>query len=103
MNQMSESSLLDYLTVAQVVVLKRVTAAAVYRAIKENRLFAERVLNRWAIKHDVAVAWNPQGYKDRMGPKRRGRRLGSTLSADTRLKMSESARRSWLKRKNESG
>jgi hypothetical protein len=96
-----EDSAREFLTVADVVALKSVSAAAVYQAIREERLAAERVLNRWAIRPEAAEAWKPHGYKDRPGPKRRGRKKGTKLDDETRQLMSESAKKGWRRRKGE--
>ena len=59
-----------FLTVNQVAAQKSVSAAAVYAAITEGRLAAERVLNRWAVRPEAVEAWKPRAYGERV--RRRG-------------------------------
>ena len=98
---MPEDSRQEFLTVADVVTLKSVSATAVYQAIKAERLVAERVLNRWAIRPEAAEAWKPHGYKDRPGPKRRGRKKGTKLGDETKQLMSDKGKLAWRRRKGE--
>jgi excisionase family DNA binding protein len=78
--------------------LKGVTVAAIYAAIKENRLPHIRVLRRIGLNKADVLQWTPRGYAGRPGAKS-GRPLGVAMSAETKHRISEAQRRRWAERK----
>lgn len=83
----------DWLTAAEAAQLKGVTRSAVYKAMKQNKLQAERVLGRLALRRAVVEAWKPK--------ERTGRRKGTRMSVEARERISESQRRRWAALKEE--
>jgi len=77
----------DWLTAAEAAQLKGVTRSAVYKAMKQNKLQAERVLGRLALRRSEVEAWKPK--------ERTGRPKGTRMSVEARERISEGQRRRW--------
>lgn len=82
--------------------IKGVTVAAIYAAVKENRLPHTRVLRRIGLREADVLQWTPRSYAGRPGAKS-GRRQGTALSEETRARIAESQKRRWAQRKLDSG
>jgi excisionase family DNA binding protein len=52
----------EYLTVAEVAELKKVSVSAVYKALRDGRLPQVDVLGRSLIPHDSALSYEPGSY-----------------------------------------
>jgi excisionase family DNA binding protein len=81
----------DWLTAAEAAQLKGVTRSAVYKAIAQKNLLAERVLGRLALRRAELEVWKPK--------ERRGRRKGTRMSDEARERISQGQKRRWEQRK----
>ena len=88
----------EYITPAEAARLKDVSRAAIYLAIKEGRLNAEKVLGRVALKKAEVQAWTPMRYAGRPGVTAR-RPKGIPMSEETRARISASQKARWARRK----
>jgi len=88
----------DLLTVDEAAQLKGVTVAAIYSAIKENRLPCVRILNRIGLRQDDVQSWTPRSYAGRPGAKS-GRPKGIPMSLEAKSRIAESQRQRWAERK----
>lgn len=75
----------NWLTAAEAAQLKGVTRSAVYKAMQQQKLQAERVLGRLALRRAEVEVWKPK--------ERTGRRKGTPMSAEARERISEGQRR----------
>ncbi len=78
--------------------MKGVTAAAIYAAVKENRLPHTRVLRRIGLHEADVLQWTPRSYAGRPGAKS-GRPQGTPMSEEVKARISESQKRRWAARK----
>jgi excisionase family DNA binding protein len=89
------------LTPLEAAILKGVSRAAIYTAIKEGRLPHTRILGRIALKKSDVAAWTPMSYKGRPGVNAR-RPKGLAMSEEAKARISESQKRRWEQRKQAS-
>ena len=73
--------------------LKGVSRAAIYAAIAEERLPAQRVLGRLALREVDVRAWTPARYA--------GRTPGIPMSEDAKARISRSQKQRWAQRKKQ--
>lgn len=78
--------------------MKSVSAAAIYAAVRENRLPHTRVLRRIGLRKTDVMRWEPRSYGNRIGA-RSGRAKGTAMKAETKARISESQKRRWAERK----
>jgi excisionase family DNA binding protein len=90
----------ELLTPDEAAKLKGVTIAAIYAAVKENRLAHTRVLRRIGLRKPDVLAWTPRSYAGRPGTKG-GRRKGIPMSAEAKARISESQKRRWRERESQ--
>ncbi len=87
------------LTADEAAQLKGVTIAAIYAAVKENRLPHKRILRRIGLRRDDVLQWTPRSYAGRPGAKS-GRPTGTPMSQEVKARISESQKRRWDERKS---
>lgn len=81
------------LTVNEAAQLKGVTRAAIYAAVKDQRLPHVVVLGHIGLREQDVKAWTPLKYV--------GRPKGLPLSEQSKKRISESQKRRWAKRKQQ--
>jgi len=90
------------LTADEAAKLKGVTAAAIYAAVKENRLPHKRILRRIGLLESDVLRWTPRNYAGRPGAKS-GRPQGIAMSEEVRTRISEAQKRRWAERRLKAG
>ena len=85
----------NLLSVSQAAELKGVSRAAIYSAIARGRLPHQRVLGHIGVRRADVLTWIPVGYKG-------GRPKGTPMSDGAKARLSESQKRRWAKRKEQS-
>ena len=81
----------DLISVAEAARLKGVSRAAIYFAIKEDRLPHVMVVGHYALCKADVLAWSLQRHQ--------GRQKGLPLSAKTKARISASQKKRWAERK----
>lgn len=84
----------DLITIAEAARCKNVSRSAVYKAIAQGRLPAQSVLGHWALQTKDVEAWRPK--------ERRGRRRGTPMSEEAKVRIAEGQKKRWAKRKEKS-
>lgn len=89
-----------FLTADEAAELKGVTVAAIYAAVKDNRLPHTRILGRIGLRREDVLQWTPRSYAGRPGAKS-GRRKGTRTTPEAKARMSEAQKRRWEERKRQ--
>ena len=82
------------LTVSQAAKLKGLSRGAIYAAISRKSLPARLVLGHLAVREADLLAWDASKSKG-------GRPQGKLMSAEAKAKLSESQKRRWAQRKQQ--
>ena len=80
------------LTVSQAAQVKGVSRTAVYAAIERGRLSHQVILGHIGLRESDVMAWEPLGIKT-------GRPKGIPMSEAAKVRLSESQKRRWQRRK----
>lgn len=83
----------DLLTIADAARRKGVSRSAVYKAIAQGQLAAQKVLGKMAARGADVEAWHPR--------ERKGRRKGTPMSDAAKRRISEAQKRRWAKKRQE--
>ena len=81
----------DLLTIPDAARRKGVSRSAVYKAVAQGRLPVQSVLGRFALRAADVEAWRPK--------EQRGRRKGTAMSEESKVRISEGQKRRWAQRR----
>lgn len=76
-----------FITASEAAKLKGVSRSAIYAAIRDGRLTSKELLGRMALNEAEVLAWTPAP--------RSGRKKGTPMSDEAKLKISNGQRRRW--------
>lgn len=88
------------LTADEAAQLKEVTVAAIYAAVKENRLPHTRMLRRIGLREKDVLEWTPRSYAGRLGAKG-GRPKGIAMKEDVKARISAAQKRRWAEHRHQ--